>query len=72
MADFPGLGDDRRGDVNSDETCRSQAEMQVGFAHLEARLERRLGAQMKWMFGFWLGTLLPLAGLMIALQRWGG
>ena len=48
------------------------AELQVGFANLEARLEQRLGAQMKWMFGFWLGTLLPLAGLMIALQRWGG
>jgi hypothetical protein len=42
---------------------------------MEQRLgaqEQRLGAQMKWMFGFWLGTLLPLAGLMIALQRWGG
>ena len=60
-----------------------RTEMQVGFANLErrmetrlasveARLEQGLGAQMKWMFGFWLGTLLPLAGLMIALQRWGG
>jgi hypothetical protein len=49
-----------------------RAEMHVGFANLETRMEQRLGAQMKWMFGFWLGTLLPLAGLMIALQRWGG
>jgi hypothetical protein len=55
------------------------AEMQVGFANLatrsallETRLEQRLGAEMKWMFGFWLGTLIPLAGLMIALQHWGG
>ena len=60
-----------------------RSEMHVGFADLERKmesrfaqlrgdLEERLGAQMKWMFGFWLGTLLPLAGLMIALQRWGG
>jgi len=61
------------------------AEMQAGFANLETRfalktrsalfetrLEQRIGSQMKWMFAFWLGTLLPLAGLMIALQRWGG
>jgi len=56
-----------------------RSEMRVGLANVETRfaqlrgdLEQRLGAQMKWMFAFWLGTLLPLAGLMIALQRWGG
>jgi hypothetical protein len=59
--------------------ARVRAEVQVGFANmdtrfarLEARLEYRLGAQMKWMFGFWLGTLIPLVGLMLALNRWGG
>jgi hypothetical protein len=27
-----------------------------------------LDAQLKWMFVYWLGTVIPLAGLMIALQ----
>jgi hypothetical protein len=50
------------------------------FARFEARLEKGLGevrAEMageradliKWMFIFWAGTVIPLAGLAIALSR---
>ena len=49
-----------------------ESQMETRFAQQRGYLEERLGAQMKWMFGFWLGTLIPLAGLMIALQGWGG
>ncbi len=41
-------------------------------ASLETKLTDRIGAaqtgMMRSMFGFWLGTILPLAGLMLALN----
>jgi hypothetical protein len=38
-----------------------ERQMDTRFAQQRGDLEERLGAQMKWMFGFWLSTLLPLA-----------
>jgi hypothetical protein len=31
-----------------------------------------LGAQVKWMFGFWVTTLITLGGLMVTLNQLGG
>ena len=42
-------------------------------AQLEARLDRRITGLradlIKWMFVFWIGTLAPLAGLIVLLTR---
>ena len=53
------------------------AELRAELARLEARLEARLDVGLaaqrsdliKWMFVFWAGTIVPLAGLMITLHR---
>jgi len=37
--------------------------MQVGFAHLEARFERRFGDLLKWSFVFWVGAVGAVAML---------
>lgn len=46
---------------------------ELNYARFEAKLEQRIAELraelVRWMFGFWLGTVLPLAGLMIALNR---
>ena len=43
------------------------------FARFEARLEKGLAEVraelIKWMFIFWAGTVVPLAGLIVALSR---
>lgn len=43
------------------------------FDRFNDRLEKRLAEQradlLKWMFIFWVGTVVPLAGLMIALIK---
>ncbi len=36
------------------------------FVRFDARLEQGL---IKWMFIFWVGTIVPLAGLIITLNR---
>ena len=52
---------------------------ELNFARFDAKLEQRmaeLGAELgnlrvdliKWMFGFWVSTVLTLAGLMLALR----
>ena len=50
-----------------------RAEMNVKLERLEARMEKRMGDQradlIKWMFIFWVGTIVPLAGLIVALTR---
>ncbi len=38
-------------------------EMQVGFARLEARFERRFGDLLKWSFVFWVGAVAAVAML---------
>ena len=50
-----------------------RAEMDVKLERLEARMEMGMGDQradlIKWMFIFWIGTIVPLAGLLVALTK---
>ena len=50
-----------------------RSEMDKGFSKVRSEMDVRLADQradlIKWMFLFWIGTLVPLAGLMIALTR---
>ena len=43
------------------------------FAHLAVRLEKEFAAlrtdMVRWMFAFWTGTLLVLAGLLLAILK---
>jgi len=46
---------------------------ELNFARFDAKLEQRvaeLRAELiKWMFIFWAGTIVPLAGLILALHK---
>jgi hypothetical protein len=46
---------------------------ELNFARFDAKLEQRLAELrtdlVRWMFGFWVTTLLALGGLMLALRR---
>jgi hypothetical protein len=50
-----------------------RSEMDKGFSKVRSEIDARLANQradlVKWMFLFWIITLVPLAGLMIALSR---
>jgi hypothetical protein len=50
-----------------------EAKMEQRLAEVAARLERRLGdirvELLRWMFVFWAGTVVPLAALIVALNR---
>ncbi len=63
---------------------RFEAHLEKRLAELESRSERRLGDVrteirveianqranlVKWMFLFWIGTLVPLGGLIVGLLR---
>ncbi len=43
-------------------------EMEVGFARLETRFERRVGDLIKWSFVFWVGAVGAIAMLARALR----
>jgi hypothetical protein len=43
-------------------------EMQVGFARLETRFERRVGGLIKWSFVFWVCAVGAIAMLARALR----
>ena len=46
---------------------------ELNFARFDAKLEQRLAELrtdlVRWMFGFWVTTLLAVGGLMLALRR---
>ena len=50
-----------------------RAEIDVKLADLRSELLDRIrqteSRLLRWMFAFWIGTLVPLAGLMVALNR---
>ena len=46
-----------------------RAEMQVGLAAVRAEMAGQRADLIKWMFIFWAGTVIPLAGLVIVLTR---
>ena len=49
------------------------AELLASVALVEAKLDKRIDGlradMIKWMFAFWIGTLAPLAGLIVILTR---
>ena len=45
-----------------------RAELRAGLQDGTAALERVRAELLRWMFGFWVTTLIGLAGLMIALR----
>ena len=55
-----------RGDL-----AESRSESERGIAGLRNEFQRDLGeaksSLLRWMFGFWIGTLAPLAGLVVYL-----
>ena len=46
---------------------------ELNYARFEAKLDQRIAEVraelLKWMFLFWAGTVIPLAGLMVALNQ---
>jgi hypothetical protein len=46
---------------------------ELNFQRFDAKLEQRIAeaksSMVRWMFAFWIGTLAPLAGLIIYLSR---
>jgi hypothetical protein len=50
-----------------------RSDMDKGFVEVRSEMDSRLANQradlIKWMFIFWVGTMVPLAGLMIALLK---
>jgi hypothetical protein len=65
-----------------DSTYRSELKElnELNFARFQERLERvadqiraeiasQMRDQMKWMFVFWVGTVVPLGGLILALAK---
>lgn len=55
------------------EMAMTRSEMDKGFSEVRSELDSRMANQradlVKWMFMFWVGTIVPLAGLVIALTR---
>jgi hypothetical protein len=53
--------------------ARFEARLEKGLAEVRGELRTEMAAQradlIKWMFIFWAGTVIPLAGLAIALSR---
>jgi hypothetical protein len=47
----------------------SEARLDTKLANLRADVISQMRDQMKWMFAFWIGTLVPLAGLIVALGK---
>jgi hypothetical protein len=46
---------------------RAELRQEIGLLRAELRLEFRTEL-LRWMFGFWVTTLLAMAGLMVALR----
>jgi predicted nuclease with TOPRIM domain len=52
-----------------EEQVRLREELVQGLAALRVDLASQRSDLIKWMFIFWAGTIVPLAGLMVALVR---
>ena len=46
-----------------------RSELAKGSAQLRSEMANQRADLLKWMFLFWVGTMVPLAGLMIALIK---
>ena len=51
------------------EIARLGGRLDAGLAGLRAEVASQMRDQMKWMFVFWAGTMVPLAGLIVALGK---
>jgi len=51
------------------EIARLGGRLDAGLAGLRAEVASQMRDQMKWMFVFWAGTIVPLAGLIVALGK---
>lgn len=53
--------------------ARFDVRLEKGLAEVRSEMDKGLANQradlVKWMFMFWVGTIVPLAGLMIALTK---
>ena len=49
--------------------ARFEARLEKGLAELRTEMAAQRADLIKWMFIFWAGTVIPLAGLAIALAR---
>jgi hypothetical protein len=58
-------------DLNELNFQRFDAKVDQRFAEADTRMERRLAEVerrvLRWMFGFWIATLVPLAGLIVGM-----
>jgi hypothetical protein len=67
----------RSGDGKLREELRSEVgklreEMTEGFAALRVEMADRQQSTVRWMLAFWVGTVVPLGGLMVVLVRMVG
>jgi hypothetical protein len=46
-----------------------RAELKEGLAQVRQEMAGQRADLIKWMFIFWAGTVIPLAGLMVALLK---
>jgi hypothetical protein len=44
-------------------------DMEIGFARVEARIDRRFSDVLKWAIVFWVGSLFAMTGAVTALAR---
>lgn len=50
--------------------AHARSDLHAGLAGVRAELADQRADLIKWMFIFWAGTVVPLAGLLIALTRY--
>ncbi len=55
-------------ELNELNFVRFDAKLEQRLAELRAELHKLRADLLKWMFGFWITTVLTLAGLMVALR----
>jgi hypothetical protein len=48
---------------------RFEARLDKGLAEVRTEMANQRADLIKWMFIFWVGTVVPLAGLVLALNR---
>jgi len=48
---------------------RLSARLEKGLAEVRSEMANQRADLIKWMFIFWVGTMVPLAGLVIALTK---
>lgn len=56
-------------ELNELHFTRFDAKLEQRIAEVRADLREQKAELLKWMFVFWAGTILPLAGLILALAR---